>query len=380
MSVRKLKDGRWVCQYYIKVDGRRKHKKEYFGRGPDAEYAAHVRDQEIKALSLNPLSVESPEFEILAKDYQKAKFLVVGAMSDTDKVNTYYKMRKFILPFFGHHQAMSITSVLMDNYVDKRSKMWADKAKSRKIKANTIHRELSIVKAVLNWAAYKRKPPLIPFNPIDKYEMPKRDDEIIVPPTKQERQRIYDAAPSHIKRVIILNYNIGARSGESELFKIRWEHVDFEKEIITIISAKKGGIKQRRVPISEELRQYLIQWRNEDAARLKVESENVNGAIIHYYGRPIKRIKKAWKSTLKNAGIGRRLRPYDLRHAFATDLLEAGGDLKTVSEILGHSRPDTTARIYQHTNMEMYRLTMKKLPTAIKNSINEENNSTKKNE
>jgi site-specific recombinase XerD len=58
----------------------------------------------------------------------------------------------------------------------------------------------------------------------------------------------------------------------------------------------------------------------------------------------------------------RRLRPYDFRHAFVTRLLAAGGDLKATSQLAGHSRTDTTTRIYQHVDTELYRQTIRKLP------------------
>ena len=66
--------------------------------------------------------------------------------------------------------------------------------------------------------------------------------------------------------------------------------------------------------------------------------------------------------TQKKAGITRRLRPYDFRHAFATWVLGEGVDLKSTSEILGHSSAKITTKIYQHTNMAMRREVINKLP------------------
>jgi len=51
----------------------------------------------------------------------------------------------------------------------------------------------------------------------------------------------------------------------------------------------------------------------------------------------------------KRAGINRRLRIYDFRHSFATTVLGQEADLKSTSEILGHSRPETTMKHY-HPN------------------------------
>ena len=63
------------------------------------------------------------------------------------------------------------------------------------------------------------------------------------------------------------------------------------------------------------------------------------------------------------AGITRRLRPYDFRHKFATYLLQNNADLKSTSEMLGHTRTDTTTRIYQHTSVDRHAAAIKLLPS-----------------
>lgn len=78
--------------------------------------------------------------------------------------------------------------------------------------------------------------------------------------------------------------------------------------------------------------EVLAAWRDED---MKADIQHV----IHYKGKPIASIKTAWISTLHKAGITRRIRPYDLRHAFATELIAAGVDIGTVAKLMGHSTP-----------------------------------------
>lgn len=57
-------------------------------------------------------------------------------------------------------------------------------------------------------------------------------------------------------------------------------------------------------------------------------------------GKPVKCIHGAWHRTLLRAGIQRRIRPYDLRHAFVTEAIAAGVDIGTVGKLVGHAQSD----------------------------------------
>ncbi len=66
-------------------------------------------------------------------------------------------------------------------------------------------------------------------------------------------------------------------------------------------------------------------------------------------------LRTSFRAALKAAKITRRVRPYDLRHGFATAGLEAGLDAKDVSELMGHSSTRTTQDVYQHVRPERRR-------------------------
>ncbi|PIE58344.1 MAG: hypothetical protein CSA33_03915 [Desulfobulbus propionicus] len=71
--------------------------------------------------------------------------------------------------------------------------------------------------------------------------------------------------------------------------------------------------------------------------------------MITWNNKPIKRIRGAWDAAKQRAGVGGRKIPmYAIRHAFVTQLLHAGVDIKTISEMAGHDA-QTMIKTYAHT-------------------------------
>jgi integrase len=289
----------------------------------------------------------SKRFQELFEAYFNAK---ISKNQKTTLDNLRWKMAGVILPELGGVRATALTPERMDRYVNARLE---DKKKNGDpIKRTTVHRELSDIKAVLNWSARRR---YILFNPLKDYEMPKRDDEAIIYPTAEEINAVLKHAPEHLNRAIKISYYLGCRPGARELFSLQWTHVDFSVGAITVQSAKKGNkYRLRTVPIHPDFWAELKAWYDADAAPY--------GFIINYRGRPVKSLKKSFATAKRKAKINRRLRLYDFRHCFASLLLKNHADLKSTSEMLGHSRVDTTTRFYQHTDVEMHKDAISRLP------------------
>lgn len=340
MAITQIKDGRWICYYRVRGDdGKSRVKKEYFGRGAEAQAAARARNSELELKKRRPLNTTlGPSFEALAKTYYENKHF-----NNNSKKHLFIRLDATILPEIGRIPAIKLSHQDIDQYVLKRLR---DGRKS-----STIRREITDIKAILNWSV-SRQPPLIPFNPVRDYKKPPSDDAIILPPTKKESQAILNAAVPHIKRVILLAYYTGLRPGSVELLSLTWKKVNWEAKTILIVSAHKGGPEQRQVPLHDNFFDQLRRWYKEDEK---------SGHIIHYNGKSIKTIKSAWKGTLERAGITRRIRPYDLRHNFITLALEDGADMKALSEIVG-SRPETIMKYYQHVSKKLHRQTVAKIP------------------
>lgn len=348
MAVTQLNDGRWVCYYRVPdPGGKSRVKKEYFGRGMDAENAAYRRNDELALKKRRPVKTKTaPKFYDLAKSYTISRNFNANSKKQLE-----IRLIATILPLLGNKTATQINDADMDKYVAKR--------RAGGVKDNTICREITDIKAILNWAA-TRRPRLIPGNPIGTYKKPRANDEIILPPTIREAKAILKASSPHMIRIFKLSYYLGLRPGAVELLSLNWLNVNWENQTIRIMSAHKGGPVSRDVPIHPGFLEDMKAWHEKDKKK---------GPIIHYHGKPIKKFQTSWKGALKRAGITRRLRPYDLRHFFITHALENGADIKALSEIVG-SRPETLMRHYQHVSTELRRQTVAKIPPLEMQDLN----------
>lgn len=342
------KQGRAYCKW----NEGKKQRIEYFGRGDVALRKAISKDEQIK-MGKGKLKVDGGlTVAQVCQQYASQHHMEPSTASSTD-----YRLRTVILPILGDIPVDGLNTKHLNEYITTRV---ADGRK--KI---TIDRELDILKAAFNWAQLQ-DPPLIFRNPVQKFKLSAKDKDVPPPPNSEEIARILFEAPEHLQRAIRLNYHLMCRPG-GEISRITWADVDFVSNEIRIIGARKGGPAIRYVQMRPELRELLEQWKAADENGLKVTRKKAkpvihNLAIVHYRYKPVKSLKRAWKETKDRAKVFRRLRLYDLRHAGITKALKSGADVKAVSEVAGHSRVDTTLRVYQHVTHDQHLDAVMKIP------------------
>jgi integrase len=346
MSVHQLPDGRWICQHRNPASPPR-FLREYFGRGLEAEQAAREHDKSVKLQRLaNYHSDRSTPLYLtnLAQAYLDAR---IPSMEASTYDRLFLKLTNVILPRLGRVDVYRLTPERLDKYVSARL--------AAGVTRTTVNGEVTYVLAILNWAVSRR---LIREHHLAGYRKPPRDDRVSQPVTSQEVAALLAVASPHLVRALVLAYYTGLRPGLSELLRLQWHAVDWQARTILIESARKGGLRSRTVPIHPSLWPLLKRWWQADKAEGKTDAS----LIITYKGGPVLRLGKGFTSAKRRAKITRRLRLYDFRHAFATNMLAGGADLKSTSEMLGHSRLDTTTGIYQHTNLSLHRDSVAKLP------------------
>ena len=161
--------------------------------------------------------------------------------------------------------------------------------------------------------------------------------------SREEVARLIDAAGTLFRRTLLMTlYATGMR--RSELARLKVSDIDSQRMIIRVVEGKGG--KDRDLPLSpallETLREYW-RWRK---PTLYMFPTRTRGRTLD---QPISD-KTVWIAccvAARRAGISKPITPHTLRHSWATHLLEAGTDLRTIQVLLGHVDLETTAR-YLH--------------------------------
>jgi site-specific recombinase XerD len=166
-------------------------------------------------------------------------------------------------------------------------------------------------------------------------------------PTREEVQRLINGVYRLRYRVFFfVIYSMGLRLGEGLGMEIG--DIDSNQRRVHVRQGKGG--KDRYVPLPDPTLQHLRRfWRTHRHPRLLFPNASGNEASARTASSPMDRggVQAAIQAARKDCGIHKHLTVHTLRHAYATHLLELGVDLRSIQVVLGHQKPETTAR-YAH--------------------------------
>jgi integrase/recombinase XerD len=149
--------------------------------------------------------------------------------------------------------------------------------------------------------------------------------------------------PQH-RAMLMTLYATGVR--RAELCRLQVTDVDSQRMMVHIRQGKGGH--DRDVPLSEKLLETLrVYWR-----WMKPKHYLFPGTVKNWRADVPLTTKVPWEAcrqAAKRAGITKRIGPHTLRHCFATHLLEAGADLRTIQVLLGHRKIEHTTIYCVHT-------------------------------
>ncbi len=214
----------------------------------------------------------------------------------------------------------------------------------RKLERATIHLKMSALRSFYRWLVRVGK---AKQNPLVGLAMPKKPRRLPKFLTVQQMEALLNAPLAgknnwRDKAILEVLYSAGLRI--HELVGLNDDDVDMLGEVVRV---RGKGKKERLAPLGgpavEALQKYL-----------EVRGREANGPLFvnRFGGRMTSRsMQRMLKKYLLAVGLDPSLSPHKLRHSFATHMLDAGADLRSVQELLGHASLSTT-QIYTHVTPE----------------------------
>jgi len=154
--------------------------------------------------------------------------------------------------------------------------------------------------------------------------------------------------PASLRDKAILEALYGAGIRVSELVHLNVDDIDFESGYIRVFGK---GSKERIVPVGSYALEAISEYIKKGRIKL-IKGHHSEALFLNQHGKRLTR-QGCWKilnKYAKQAGL-ENIHPHSLRHSFATSLLQAGADLRSVQEMLGHADISTT-QIYTHVTRE----------------------------
>jgi integrase/recombinase XerC len=210
----------------------------------------------------------------------------------------------------------------------------------------TISRKVA---ALRSFYRYLLREGRVRFNPAELVQLPRCETFIPVVLSHDEILSLLrvdfpeDVMGQRDRAMIELFYSAGIRL--SELTEINLSDLDVPGGLIKV---RGKGRKERIVPVGrpalEALGVYMKQRRELEAKRPQSDRDDPlflsrRGARINPRG-----VARVLERVVRQSGIGRHISPHALRHSFATHLLDAGADLRSIQEMLGHRSLSTTQK------------------------------------
>jgi len=378
-NIYKRKDGRWEGRQ-LKIDGKYQY---FYGKS-----YREVKDS-IKSYQINGNKVKK-ELKTLASASSLFEFWLDSDLVKRVKPSTYesyyHCVTKYIIPFYTTHNYYQLTEDTVSEFVKF---MHDDNSISQSYKRKILAVYKTALREIL-----KNTPDSI--NLLNYIKFPKPEQNEVQVFTMKEQCLIEKAVlgcPDKRTLGIILCFYSGIRLGE--LCALKWCDFDFENETLFInrtvsrtknfsdndnktlllIGTPKSRTSSRKIPLPSFLIPLLKEYCQLSS---KETCYFMTGSEIPIDPRAF---QKLYKKILIKAGAPDR-KFHAIRHTFATRALELNVDIKTISDILGHSNVSITMNIYAHSLMEqkkiaidrfnnMHLASMETGQYAVINSVNE---------
>ncbi|WP_161418738.1 site-specific tyrosine recombinase/integron integrase [Acinetobacter haemolyticus] len=230
----------------------------------------------------------------------------------------------------------------------------ASRVEQDQLSSSSLQRHLTSIRQFMKWAEHGR---YLQHNPSADFKLKRQPRPLPGMIDIETVNQILDqTAPEKLidqqlwlrdKAMLELLYSSGLRLAELQGLTIK--DIDFNRQLLRITGK---GNKTRIVPFGLKAKQSLIEWLK--IYRIWQGGFTADSAVfISQQGRALmpRQIENRVKLQAQRAGVNVDLHPHLLRHCFASHMLSASGDLRSVQEMLGHSNLSTT-QIYTHVDFD----------------------------
>ena len=375
-TIYKRNDGYWIGQITVGVDpktGKRK-RKTFSGktRKEVADQMTEIKHDLLKGNYTEPSNIKVAEW--LNEWIEGRKH----SLAYSTYRNYKGKIKNHLIPSIGEMKISDLTSrqiqrllkdKLEDGRVDGKGGL---STRSVKYIYQTLH-------AALEQAVKER---IVSHNVCEAVEVPKKQEEKKLHTWNKDQINKFLTTAKDMGRfyeVFYLALNTGMRKGE--LLGLKWEDVSIENKRINVtrqLVSGEEGLEFKKVKTNSGNR--VIPLTNKVVAflkKLKIQQKENKLALGEAYhdsdlvlcrenGKNIypRALTRDYDPIIEKAGIP-RIRFHDLRHTFATQFLEAGGNIKILQQILGHSSISVTMDTYSHVTDDMLNMAAEKMETMF---------------
>lgn len=239
-----------------------------------------------------------------------------------------YTLEAHLKPRFGTMDLGAITALDIETYRVERLKAG--------VKKSSTNREMALLKKMYHLAmdwGYAVENPVLKIKLFSERDNLK--ERVL---TEAEEAKLLAVCPAHLKPIVAFALNTGMRRGE--ILGLRWDQVDTKARTVRAVKTKSG--RDRIIPLNDVAVDVLTLQRTKATGEYVFPSTRGCGRL--------KDVKKAFQSACRKAGIT-GLRFHDLRHTFASRLIQRGADIVTVQKLLGHFSVTMTER-YTHSGAD----------------------------
>lgn len=352
-NIRKRKDGRWEGRY---IKGRKPDHAAIWGYVYRHTYAEVRKELAVRksAVQIHTLSANNLTFLELSQNWESS--ISLGVKPST-AAHYHYTLHHYILPVLGNHRIEALDESLLEQGL---LQIIAPQDRGHKPLAHSMAREcLVLVRRICRYAAHLR---LMRFVEI-QIKLPKQPTKAPIVLNQEDQKRVINYVrldPKPRKVGVLLMMQMGLRIGE--VCGLQWGDFDLlsgtlsvkrtvkraylgKKNSKVLIQSPKTQSSIRKIPIPQSILQTLKQA----STGHRADEWFLSGKVE----KPVEPrcYRKSLRGYLRRAKVP-TVHPHALRHTFATTCLQAGCNVKTLSELLGHSNSDITLKHYVHTCWE----------------------------